>query len=134
MGVRFSSSGGAYPVSIGLHDYKESLKTHIEILKHGRSVYIFPQSARVAPNGRYIVDGGEVTIKGGVVFLSHITHKPIVPVHIQGLYDMTWKEFLLRKRHIKITFGKPLFVKDLFENAQNISIEDYKKRRREGNG
>ena len=117
---------GAHPVGIAVNDYEKSLQTHIEILSLGKSLHIFPQGARVAPSGVYLSNGKKVVEKAGVAFLSNKTKVPVVPVHIKGSFNTSFKNFLLRKNSIEITFNKPLYPKDIFTDINNIQLEDYK--------
>lgn len=110
---------GAYPAYTGKKDYAFSLQEHIKILNAGKSILMFPEGEK-SKNGE--VGNG----KGGVVFLSHITGVPIVPVAMSGHFKMRPIDFILRKRKIAIRYGKPLYLKDLFPDVANVTIEDYK--------
>ena len=52
--------------------------------------------------------------KGGMTFLSHRTNSPIVPVFIKGDFNVNLIDFLLRKYTFTVTFGKPIYPKELF--------------------
>ena len=125
-GGTFFKLWGAHPVGIAVNDYEKSLQTHIKILSSGKSLHIFPQGARVAPNGAYLSNGKKVVEKAGVAFLSSRASVPVVPVHIKGSFNTSFKNFLLRKNSIEITFNKPLYPKDIFTDINNIQLEDYK--------
>jgi len=105
---------GAYEVMVGQNDYELALKKHIEIMKDGHSICIFPE-------GRKNVNGDKIEARGGVAFLSYRTGIPIIPVKINGAIE---------KKKITVTFGKPLFPKDIFPDLNKINPtkthDDYK--------
>ena len=96
---------GSYPVNVGLRDYEKSLLRHIRILNDGGNLCFFPE-------GKITPDGNIQTAKGGLAFLAYKTKKPIVPVKLCGAYDMSFADFVLRRRKMSITFGKPLYVRE----------------------
>ncbi len=104
-GLLFKLFGG-YPASIGLKNYEKSLATHIEILKSGYSLCVFPE-------GQKTTDGKLREAKGGVAYLAWTANVPVIPVGISGDFKLSLKEFFLRKRNIRVSFGKPVMVRDL---------------------
>lgn len=106
---------GAYPVYTGQHDYEKSLKNHLSLLEQGNSICIFPE-------GKRSKDGKVGEARGGVAYMSFRTGKPIVPVAISGIHSLTLKDFLLRRRTLKITIGKPFYPKDLFTDLTNDQL------------
>lgn len=110
---------GAYPAEIGIKNYEISLAKHIQLLKMGKSVCIFPE-------GKRSLNGGLLPPKGGVVALAKFTGKPIVPVAISGHFKMTWKDLFMRRRNIMISFGKPISTEQLFAGLENVTYSDYK--------
>jgi 1-acyl-sn-glycerol-3-phosphate acyltransferase len=114
-GGTFFKIWGAYPVVVGSHNYDTSLRNHTEILKRGHPVCIFPE-------GKKTVTGQLGESKGGVGYLSYMTKAPIVPVAIKGVYQLSFSDFLLRKRKVHFYFGKPLYPKDIFANEKHITI------------
>ena len=121
----FFSSGlffkvwGSYAVAIGVHNYEESLKSHMRILNDKHSLFIFPE-------GGVTKDGNFQEAKGGVAFLTHKTNLPVVPVGINSTYKISWENFFLRKRKIVLNIGKPMYLKDIFDDKKEITIDDYK--------
>ncbi len=106
---------GAHSVrpAVGGADYAQSLAAHIQILKIGGSVLIFPE-------GRKTRDGNiQREAHGGVAYLARTTGMPVVPVRIFGDFNMTLGDFFLRRRRIVVVFGTPI---SLAENA----LADYK--------
>lgn len=110
---------GAYQTHTGLRNYEVSLKTHIKILESGHSLDIFPE-------GEKSFDGGIHDFKGGAAFLSRRTGAPIIPVAISGAFKTTLGDFLTRKKHFTLTFGKPIYPEELFAGKTNVEFHDYK--------
>lgn len=93
---------------------KESLKKMTEVLKNGENLILFP-------------DGGTWEkrlddVKPGVVYLSHTTGARIVPVAIDGTYQVWEKIFRLKRPPIRIQFLPPL---------PPVQITDRKRRQEE---
>jgi len=106
---------GAYPVIVGSHNYDLSLRNHTEILKRNHPVCIFPE-------GKKTLTGEHGEAKGGIGYLSYMTKAPIIPVAIQGVYKMTSADFFLRRRTVTLSFGKPLYPRDIFSDERHITI------------
>ncbi len=129
-GGRFFNSWGAYSAYPGLKNYDLSLKHHINILNDGRSVCIFPE-------GHKTRDGSIGEGKPGASFLSYRTNSPIVPVKINGLYKPLAQKSKSGKTKLEVIFGKPIYPKDLFnealsqnsEEGKDISVEEFKRTR-----
>lgn len=111
----FFKMWGAHPVIVGLQNYALSLQTHIEIVKYGGSVIIFPE-------GKTTRDGKLLKPKGGMAYLAHETHAPVIPVALSGLFGLSLKKFFLRKIHLNVAFGKPLAVSDLSPDGQPMMV------------
>jgi 1-acyl-sn-glycerol-3-phosphate acyltransferase len=92
---------GAYPVYSGHRDYAFSLQNHIAIVKGGRSLCIFPEGVRTK-------DGNIGIVHGGVAYLTHATHAPVVPVAISGLVNLRPIDFFLFRRKVVLHFGTPI--------------------------
>jgi 1-acyl-sn-glycerol-3-phosphate acyltransferase len=116
-GGTFFKAWGSYPVYVGLHDYEKSLANHIQILRDGGNLDIFPE-------GRTTRDGNIQLAKGGVAYLAHTTGAVIMPVRIRGVFHFNLKDFFLRRARLSITYGKPM----KFPSKANIepSLEDFK--------
>lgn len=103
---------GAYPAIEGKHDYGLSLKSHLKILRHKKSILIFPEGHKTR-TGEIMIE----EVRGGASYLSEATGFPIVPILICGLYDMTCREFFLRKREVKVIFGGSITAREIFSPA-----------------
>lgn len=117
-GGTFFRMHGAYPTYSGKKDYSYSLQNHLEILKSGGMLNIYPEGHRTH-------DGLVDRFHGGVSFLSYSTNAPIIPVAISGGYRYNWIKFLLGKYRITYKYGKPIFPKDIFPQ-ENPTVEDFK--------
>ncbi len=117
-GGTFFKAWGAYPVFVGLRDYEKSLSFHIDIVRNGGSMCVFPE-------GRVTRDGNIQEAKGGIAYLAYATGTPIIPVRLDGTFWMTFTDFILRRRRISISFGKPIRVAELL--GTNPSAEDFKR-------
>lgn len=107
----FFKMWGSHAAVAGFNDYEKSLATHLAILEKGGSVLIFPE-------GRKTRDGNiQTEAHGGVAYLAHRTGCPIVPLRIFGDFNMTTRDFFMRRRRISVVFGTPIFLP---ENNQKI--------------
>jgi len=105
-GGLFFKLWGAYSVLVGLHNFEKSLAVHIRILENGGSVNIFPE-------GKKTRDGNLGEAKGGVAYLAVMTGKPIIPVFVSGVLKITCWDFLLRRRKVTVSFGKPILAGEI---------------------
>jgi 1-acyl-sn-glycerol-3-phosphate acyltransferase len=105
---------GAHPVVGGTKDYSVSLKNHLEILRHGKSVLIFPEGKRTL-DGNIMVNEAH----GGAAFLSEQSGMPIVPIKMSGLFKMSLGDLFLRKRIASIEFGCPIYVSDIIDRISS---------------
>ncbi len=110
---------GAHQTDAGLNNYKLSLKNHIEILRRGNSLLVFPE-------GDKSFDGSLHEFKGGAAYLSHTTGSPIVPVAIKGVFNTSPGSFFTLKHRVTLSFGKPIYPNDFFTGKTTIEPHDYK--------
>lgn len=115
-GILFKMWGG-FPAFTGLRDYEKALCHHVEIIEDGGSLCVFPEGG-ITPDGT-VQEG-----KGGVAYLAYATKTPIIPVHFEGTFGMSVGDFFARRHRLRITFGKPIYVRD--EPGLTISIKDCK--------
>lgn len=108
---------GSYPVVVGLHDYNKSLSNQIRILRDRRNLCIFPEG-RTTPNGEV------QSFKSGVAYISYITSVPIIPVKILGIFRFSVKRLLMRKIHLAVCFGDPIFLPA--KNEYSLTMEECK--------
>lgn len=116
-GVFFNWLGG-YAIHSGHRDYSISLADHIELLKKGHTMYIFPEGKRTR-------DGNLNPARGGLGFLAFETKATVVPVAINTFYGLDWKVFFLRKKKVIIDVLKPISYKELFGTDEPI-VDDFR--------
>lgn len=92
---------GAYPVG------SDAIKTAARLLKEGYKIVIFPEGSR-SPTGKLL------PLKAGFRLLSSKTKSPILPVFIEGAYevfpkDKKWPRLFGR---IHVTIKEPLSPSD----------------------
>lgn len=118
-GGTFFKLWGAYPARTGLYNYEDSLKAHIKILKAGLSLCVFPEGFKTRTG--FIGEG-----KGGVAYLAFRSGAPVVPVGINGAFQSYFRDFILRKKKIRVSFGRPIYPAELFDGTISIVISETK--------
>ncbi len=95
-----------------------SLKKAIEALKQGKSIMVFPEGTRSQT--------GEVgEFKRGSMLIASSTKKPVVPVSINGTFNIMPKGTrLLHHTDVYLTFFKPIEVSKLNKKEQKLLGED----------
>jgi len=109
---------GGYQTYVGLKNYGLALRNHLETLSIGNNVGIFPTGKRVK------TQDDAIKAKGGVSFLAQKSNAPIIPVLIQGLENLTFKNIFSREMKVTVTFGSPLYLKDIVQNPKKMIIND----------
>ena len=107
---------GGYQTYAGLKNYGLALRNHLETLKIGNNVGIFPTGKRAKNKGE------PVKARGGVSFLAQQSKAPIIPVFIQGLEDLNFRNVFSKKIKVSVTFGSPLYLKDIVQNPNQMTI------------
>lgn len=114
---------GGYQTYVGLKNYAIALRDHLQVLSMGNNVGIFPTGKRVNSKNEI------VKAKGGVSFLAQKSSAPIIPVSINGLENLTFKNLLSRKMKVTVIFGNPLYLKNIVQNYKkmivNHKVNDY---------
>ena len=100
----------------GLKNYSISLKEHVEVIKEGNDMVIFP-------NGAIDIDENQFP-KGGISYLVGKTKAPVVPVYIKGAFKVRLRDVLMRKVKISIYYGEPLYYEDLFADLESYNEFD----------
>lgn len=109
---------GGYPTYSGHHDYEIALENHIGLLNQGKTVCIFPE-------GRCTTDGNLGPARGGLGYLAFKTNAVVVPLVIDTLYNMSFLEFIFRKRKVVLTVLKPMKREEIIL-TENQSVDDFK--------
>lgn len=118
-GGLFFELWGAHKTHVGLNNYEVSLKTHVEILRRGNSLFILPEGVKS-------ISGKLSEARGGAAFLSHNTGAPIVPVAITGVFKTTLTDFFTFKKNFTLTFGKPIYPIELLAGKTTVEPYEYK--------
>lgn len=90
---------GTFPIRKGL-DFDESLKTPVRILKNKGVVGLFPE-------GKRKLGGRPRRARRGAAFLYYKTGAKVLPVKIEGSFNMKFSQFFKRKYRIKVKIGRP---------------------------
>ena len=115
---------GAHPIYTGLKDYEKSLINHIKILEDNKDLLFFPE-------GKITPDGNIGNARGGIAYLAKHTGRRVIPIAISGIYRMSFKDFLMRKRYAKIIFGKSIYPSQLKNNNYRKEAEEIMNRVKE---
>ena len=92
---------GAVLLGSSREDYQNLLKKLNNVLHHGGRVVIFPEgdiSSREIPK----------RFKGGVIRLSNSSRTRILPIYINGSYNIRFFWYWFRRSEILIRVGKPI--------------------------
>ncbi len=108
-GGKFFEVVGGYATHPGKKDYKWSLQDHIQILKLGYNLCIFPEGKFNKPEAERAT-----IVHGGVAFLATYTKTPVIPVHIHHT-----REKNSGKKKTIVSFGKKME----FTEDSNQSVE-----------
>ena len=96
---------------------KEGLKTilaGIDKVKHGISIWIFPEGTRNK-------DAGMMEFKEGSMKIAEKTGCPIIPVAMTGTAEIFEKHIpWIKKSHVTVTFGKPIDIKTLEKDQKKF--------------
>lgn len=96
---------------------KEGLKTilaGIDKVKHGISIWIFPEGTRNR-------DAGMMEFKEGSMKIAEKTGCPIIPVAMTGTAEIFEKHIpWIKKSHVTVTFGKPIDIKTLGKDQKKF--------------
>ncbi len=114
-GVFFNVLGG-YSIHSGHHDYGVSLEDHLDLLRRGKTVFIFPE-------GRRTQDGGLSRGRGGLGYMVSATEATVVPIAIDTFFNISWMDFIMRKKKVTLTVLKPM-TKDEVMPVQTPTVED----------
>lgn len=102
-------------VFVDRHDNKSqlnALKSVVKILKKGHSMIVFPEGTR----------GGSKELgefKDGAFVMGCMAKVPIIPITINGTYDMMEKNNnIIKPANISLTIHEPIETKDLSKEEQ----------------
>lgn len=104
---------GAFPVRRGGVD-RETLRTAESHLKNGDFLCIFPEGGTTVTGKLFY------PLEGGVALIAMRSNVPIIPVAMTGTDGVVNPKFPFLHHHkggITVTFGKPLYPDQLFQEA-----------------
>jgi 1-acyl-sn-glycerol-3-phosphate acyltransferase len=116
---------GNVPTKSGKKDYSIALENHKKILINRGALCIFPEgggySKRESQRGK---------AHGGAGYLVKETNALIIPVYIDGLWQLTEKDFWNRKRYATIRYGKPFFLEtqEMGDTDNNNNFQEMSER------
>ena len=96
---------------------KEAFNRAVDVINSGSSLVIYPEGTRTKT--------GEVQQgKWGVAKIFLKTGVPVLPLGIRGAFEMLSPDGKISlKRMIRLKIGQPIFFKEEFEKAKNMSVE-----------
>ncbi len=105
--------GGAFPVRRGGGD-TEAIETAVELCRAGNAIVVFPEGTR---REKGIVKRWEARPHTGAARIALAARVPLVPVGIAGT------DRLARLGPVRVRFGPPLPLDDLFESEPREAAE-----------
>lgn len=123
-GGLFFKAWGAYPSISGQKDYAISLRHHINLLKDGCSLCIFPE-------GKMSETGELGEVHGGTAFLAKRVNASVCRVTITNAYGINPNAFFKRKNRIVIELSKSISIDDILPHKNDYTADDYREAVRE---
>lgn len=106
---------GAYAVRPAGGDYAKSLKRTVQFLNDNQSILMFPTGHREKE-----FNTGDA--RPGIAYLARTGNYQIVPVYIHDTYRISIPDLILRKRKVKVIFGKP-FRYEIAKDNNDLKTE-----------
>lgn len=117
-GGAFFNMLGGYAVHSGHHDYAVSLEDHINLLKKGSTILIYPE-------GKRTLDGEMNPARGGLGYMVYATKATVVPVAINTFFNMSPLEYFLARRKVIMTILPPMYPKEVID-VESPTVEDFR--------
>jgi long-chain acyl-CoA synthetase len=115
---RFARLAHVIPIDPEIY-LKRALLISGYVLKKKKALCLFPEGGRT-------FDGKLLPFKKGVGILSKELHVPLVPTLIEGTFEVLPRGSILPKfRKIKVTFGKPIYPKEIDFSGKPSDMNDY---------
>jgi long-chain acyl-CoA synthetase len=115
---RFARLAHVIPIDPDMH-LKRALLISGYVLREGKAICLFPEGGRT-------FDGKLLPFKKGVGILSKELHVPLVPTLIEGTFEVLPRDAIRPKlRKIKVTFGKPIYPKEIDFSGKPSGMDDY---------
>ena len=115
---RFAKIAHVIPIDSASY-LNRALQTSAYVLRHGRSICVFPEGGRSA-------DGNLLEFKKGVGILAVEMGVPVVPAYITGAFEALPRGAVLPKfAKIRVAFGKPVTAADIDFSQKPGQMDDY---------
>lgn len=114
---------GAYPVFKG-EGLEIALQKSLNILEREERILLFPEE-KIKRKGK------QKHPRRGIAYLAAKTSLRILPCYLEGLYPIryrmgfTWKDLFLRRYQLRVTFGKPFFIQDVYGKVPE-TMQEYR--------
>lgn len=114
----FANKAHVIPIDSSAY-LNRALQTSAYVLRHGRSLCVFPEGGRSPDNSL-------LEFKKGVGILAVEMGIPVIPVYIKGTFEAlprekVWPTFT----RISVTFGMPLSAKNIDFSRKPADMDDY---------
>lgn len=116
-GVFFNILGG-YSIHSGHKNYAFSLDSHIQLLRLGRTIMIYPE-------GKRTLDGEMNPAHGGLGYMVHTTGATVIPVAINTFFNISFFEYFTARRKVILTILPPMFPKEVID-IKDPDVEDFR--------
>lgn len=103
---------GALPMISKAWTTDELFSPTLVKLSRGRKIILFPE-------GQIRKPGLEVSAKPGVLYLAKKSGTKILPLHIEGIWGMTLSDFFLRRRQVRLSFGRTVSVETVLNRSSS---------------
>ncbi len=114
---------GAFPVRRGAAD-RAALRKAIDYLQHGEVVGLFPEGAR-----NYEPQKGLRAPEAGIGMIALRARVPVIPVALVNTEKLLPSHSIFFKfSHVKVIYGKPLHLDDLYEKGDRAALDEIAKR------
>jgi long-chain acyl-CoA synthetase len=114
----FAKIGHVIPIDSSAY-LNRALQTSAYVLRHGRSLCVFPEGGRSSDNTL-------LEFKKGVGILAIEMGIPVVPAYIKGAFEALPREAAWpRFRKITVTYGTPLSAKEIDFSKKPADMDDY---------
>ncbi len=114
----FAKKAHVIPIDSSVY-LNRALQTSAYVLRHGRSLCVFPEGGRSPDNTL-------LEFKKGVGILAIEMGMPVVPVYIKGAFEALPREAAWPKfRKISVIFGTPLSAKEIDFSKKPADMDDY---------
>lgn len=91
---------GNYPLKSGPQGGSQALLHILDLITKGRTILLFPE-------GKIVKNGETCKANPGIGYLALKKNVHVLPIYLSGFRNVSIKNLLLRKYHVKIVIGEP---------------------------